>query len=106
MSDDVKKADGVSAVASNELLALAAFLCSYITELDALRYKVYSWKPEQGDLREYLIGQWPVIQGTRNQMNIDKIGTLPWESKDVAAAVDSIIKANSKVEFQERSAAE
>ena len=84
-----------------DLLALVAFLCSYITEVDVLRYKVYSWKQDQGDLREYLIGQWPVIQGTRNQMNLDKIGKLPWESKDIAAAVDSIIKANAGGEGRE-----
>ena len=94
MSNQTKPGGGAD-VHSSALLALVAFLCGYFTKIDELRYKVYSWKPNDGDLREYLIGQWPVVQGTRNQMNLDKIGKLPWESKDVAAAVDSIIKANT-----------
>ena len=81
-------------VGCTELLSLVSFLCGYISKLDQLRYKIYAWKPKDGDLHEYLIGKWPIIQGTRNQMDLDKIGKLQWTSKDVATAVNFVLKDN------------
>ena len=82
---------------STDLLALVCFLAKVHKQVDQMRYKVYSWKPEDGDLRDYLIGQWPVIQGTKNQFDLEKIGEIEFDHKRIRKAVDSILSANTEI---------
>jgi hypothetical protein len=81
---------------STDLLALVCFLAKVHNQVDQLRYKVYSWRPEDGDLRDYLVGQWPVIQGTKNQFDLEKIGEIEFDHTRIRKAVDAILSANNK----------
>lgn len=82
---------------STDLLALVCFLAKVHKQVDQLRYKVYSWKEEEdGNLRDYLVGQWPVIQGTKNQFDIEKIGEMEFDHTRTRKAVDAILYANAE----------
>ena len=78
-------------VDSTDMLALVCFLAKYQEDLNKLRYKIYAWKEEDGDLQDYIVGQWPVIQGTRNQMNLAKIGEMEFDHTRIPKAVASIL---------------
>jgi len=86
---------------STDLLALVCFLAKVHKQVDQLRYKVYSWKPEDGDLREYLVGQWPVIQGTKNQFDLEKIGEMDFDHTRIRKAVEAILSANAQADSRE-----
>lgn len=76
-------------LSSTDLLALVRFLCSYQTQLQKLRYELLAI--EDGEqLRDAMIGQWPVVQGLRNQMALEKIGRgeIDWDA--VSRAVKSV----------------
>ena len=76
---------------SADLLALVCFLAKVHTQVDQLRYKVYSWKPENGDLRDYLVSQWPVVQHHKNQMDLKRIGEMEFDHTRIRKAVDTIL---------------
>lgn len=82
---------------STDLLALVCFLAKVHKQVDQLRYKVYSWRPENGDLRDYLIGHWPMIHGTKNQFDLEKIGEMDFDPARIRPAVDAILSANTEV---------
>jgi hypothetical protein len=80
-------------VASHDLLALACFLAKYQDDLNDLRYKWIAMSAE--DCKSAVIGQWPIIQGTTNQINLKRVGEIPYESPQVSRAIKAILEANS-----------
>jgi hypothetical protein len=80
----------MSAINPNELLALVCFLAKLHTDLDALRWRIVKMTSEE--CQEALIMEWPEIQGTRNQMDLKKIGEIEFDRKDVRIAVNQILE--------------
>jgi len=74
------------------LLALVRFLAKYQSDLNALRDRCMSMTPE--DCKDAIIMQWPVIQGTANQIALKRIGELDYDIELVAKAVNAM-RANN-----------
>ncbi len=80
-------------IASTDMLAFASFLAGYQQQLNDLRYALMKLKP--AEIKDALIMKWPVIQGTQNQMNLQRVAKLPWTNEQVARAVQFILEANA-----------
>jgi hypothetical protein len=93
LSAYVKAGEGFTC---SDLLALVAWLAGYQEHLNSLRYDWIAMIPEE--CRASVILKWPLVQGTRNQINLKSIGDMPWTSEQVSRAVDQIIKANAGVQ--------
>lgn len=74
-----------------ECADLIRFLCAVWKDIDALRHKAYAMGAEE--MKNYLIDHWPVIQGTRNQINLIRIGEQPYNSGNIAKAVSYMLEA-------------
>lgn len=72
--------------AAGSLQDLCRFLAASYCELDELRYTTARLPADQ--ISDFLIGKWPVIQGTANQMNIKRISGQPY---DQVGALQGII---------------
>lgn len=89
--NELKADDKQRAVMPPECADLIRFLCAAWYAVDSLRYEAYAMEPEA--MKEFLINKWPVIQGTRNQINLMNIGKQPWKSEHVAKAIAYMLKA-------------
>lgn len=81
-------------VDSSDLLALVVFLAKHHDELEALRYSLYAMTPEE--CKDAVVMKWPIVQGTRNQINLKRIGEMDYDSKAVGRAVTAILEANGQ----------
>lgn len=66
-----------------EALDLIRFLCSTWSEVDQ-----WAYKNADGDA----LCQYPVIQGTRNQVDLRRIGEQPFDKSNLRKAVDWMLK--------------
>ena len=73
-----------------ELKDLVRFLAAVWYETDSLRYKAMNLPDEE--IKDFLVGKWPVIQGTRNQINLKNIGEQPYSQENIAKAVELLLK--------------
>jgi hypothetical protein len=71
----------------------AIFLAKLWSDLDDLRYRVMGMSPE--GCREAIIMQWPVLQGTRNQMDIRRLGTLPHQPQAIPREVTRAVRGSA-----------
>jgi hypothetical protein len=69
----------------------AIFLAKLWSDLDDLRYRVIAMSAE--DCRETLIMQWPVLQGTRNQLQIRALAKLPAQPRSIAQEIRRAVEA-------------
>jgi len=72
-------------------LALVRFLARYQKDLNDPRNQCIDMTPEE--CKDALIMQWPVIQGTANQLALKRIGEMDYDTKLVAEAV-ALLRAN------------
>jgi|DEB0MinimDraft_3_1074331.scaffolds.fasta_scaffold82675_3 hypothetical protein len=82
-------------VDSSDLLALVVFLAKHHDQLEALRYSLYAMTPEE--CKDAVVMNWPIVQGTRNQINLKQIGEMEYDSKAVGRAIAAILEANAKM---------
>lgn len=68
-------------VIPNEVLDLVRFMCATWTDID-------KWAYTTGDA----IMQYPVIQGTSNQINLMRIGEQKHDTKNIPAAVKWLLE--------------
>jgi len=73
-----------------ECADLIRFLCGLWYDIDKLRYEAAALPEEE--IKDFLIMKWPVVQGTRNQINLMNIGKQPYKSENVAKAVAWMLK--------------
>ena len=78
---------------TNELKDLVRFLARLWLDIDKLKYEALSLP--DNEIKDFIVGQWPVVQGTRNQINLAKIGKQPHESKNIAKAVKAMLEEGS-----------
>lgn len=72
------------------LRALSCFLAKYQNDLCLLRY---NWMTQSGDdFREAVIGQWPIIQGTHNQIALQRVGELEFDSSLIPKAIKKLLE--------------
>jgi len=80
-----------------DLQALVIWLCSYQADLNALRDSLLLKTP--AEMEEALIVDWPMVQGTRNKLNLARIGAMPCDlaamTRAVRRMVDGIEDDNS-----------
>ena len=69
--------------------ALAVFMTHCHMEWHDLRHKAIS--PRVEDCRDFLTMNFPVIQGTTNQINLKKIGGLPYEQEAIHQAIELLL---------------
>ena len=72
-------------VIPSEVLHLVRFLAKLWHDEQDLRNEAYSLPDEQ--VKKFLIMEWPVVQGTRNLLNLSSIGKQPYDNAAVAKAV-------------------
>jgi len=63
-----------------EVLDLTRFMCQTWSALQDFFYQ----QAKDGNLD---VGSWPQVQGTRNQLNLTRIGEQPFDTKKLAVAV-------------------
>lgn len=68
---------------------LVRFLAQLWTECDDKRYEAIQLPPEQ--VNDFLVMQWPVLQGTRNQLNIKAIGSQSYDKHRLNAAIRALL---------------
>jgi hypothetical protein len=85
LHDKIKDLEGDK----ERLSDMAVFMCGLWSETDKLRYKTLSLPDTQ--IKDYLFGKWPVVQGTRNQINLTSIGEKPYDSANIAKAVKMLL---------------
>lgn len=73
------------------------FMCEVWEELDTLRTKLITQK-DKTTVQDKLVMEWPMIQGTRNQMNLRKIAKIPYDKAQVAKAVKQALSIPPKKE--------
>lgn len=79
-------------VQENEAIRdLAIFLAKAHMEWHNLRGEAMSLSPDE--CQEFLIMKFPMIQGTRNQFDLEKVGALPHDTKNIRKAVDLLLSA-------------
>ena len=66
-----------------EMRDLVIFLCETWDEIDGWAYKYMDGNA---------LNKYPVIQGTKNQGNLRKIGELPYNPENIKKAVDFLLK--------------
>lgn len=66
-----------------EILDLTRFLCRLYNDIDNFVYS--NCTGEQ-------IGKYPVVQGTRNQLNLRKIGQQEYKKENIQKAVEWMLK--------------
>ncbi|ENC9802811.1 hypothetical protein ABLG07_005187 [Pseudomonas aeruginosa] len=85
----------VSAQAQHSVPDGAADLCRFLAklycELDGLRYSTAKLPAEQ--IADALIFKWPVLQGTRNQLNIKRISEQPYDESKLHSAIAAMLAA-------------
>lgn len=74
-----------------ELIDLVRFLAETWAMTEDNRCKVAGMAPE--DIKDFLIMQWPVVQGTRNQLNLKRIGEQPYKKENISKAVAWMLEA-------------
>ncbi|SER37769.1 MULTISPECIES: hypothetical protein [Pseudomonas] len=74
---------------------LVRFLAKLYCELDTLRYKTMAM-PE-GEIVDFMINNWPVVQGTANQIRLMRLSEMPYDSSKLAAAVEAALAAKTEV---------
>ena len=47
------------------------------------------------DARDALVGEWPVIQGTSNQLKLMRIGKMDFDMEGVKRSVDAILNEDN-----------
>ncbi|HEJ5021017.1 TPA: hypothetical protein SL662_004953 [Pseudomonas aeruginosa] len=89
------KASEDSAQAQHSVPDGAADLCRFLAklycELDGLRYSTAKLPAEQ--IADALIFKWPVLQGTRNQLNIKRISEQPYDESKLHSAIAAMLAA-------------
>lgn len=70
---------------------LCRFLAKLYCELDGLRYSTAKLPAEQ--IADALIFKWPVLQGTRNQLNIKRISEQPYDESKLHSAIAAMLAA-------------
>lgn len=75
----------------------ARFLADSYVELDRLRYETVQKDPHE--IVDFMIMSWPVIQGTRNQLNIKAIGEQPYDVKMVSEGIKALLKSTNDDEW-------
>ncbi|MGS0941603.1 hypothetical protein ACVA51_13725 [Pseudomonas luteola] len=68
---------------------LIRFLAQLYCQLDHLRYETI--KLPEGEIVDYMINKWPVVQGTANQIRLMRLGEMPYDSGKLAAAIDACL---------------
>lgn len=79
----------------SDLLALVRSLAKYQEGLNDLRGRCMSMTPEE--CKDAIIMQWPVIQGTANQMALKRIGEQRYDRK---ASWRAIMALGKQEEFR------
>lgn len=79
------------AVVPEGLPDLCRFLAKLYCELDGLRYSTAKLPPEE--IADALICKWPVLQGTRNQLNIKRISEQSYDESKLHAAIAAMLAA-------------
>lgn len=74
---------------NESIIHVARFLAKSYTELNRLRYETAKMEPYE--IANYMIMHWPVIQGTRNQLNIEAIGEQPYDAEKVSQGVKALL---------------
>lgn len=82
---DANEAEAELAEADDLILFLAKVYC----EMDRIRYETMS-VPE-GEIVDFMISNWPVVQGTANQIRLMRLGEMPYDSGKLAAAIDACL---------------
>jgi DNA repair exonuclease SbcCD ATPase subunit len=84
--------------AENEELKCCADLVRFLSEtwasLEKLRYNAIA--VPDSEIKDFLIMQWPVVQGTQNQINLSAIGKQPYQVGNLAKAVDWMLAQEAK----------
>lgn len=70
---------------------LAVFMCETWTDIEDWRAKMMKAQTF-AEMKDVLIGSYPMIQGTQNQFNLEKVGQLGFDSDRVARAVKKLIE--------------
>ena len=73
-----------------DLMSLVVFLAKYQCDLNKLRTSTFNMEPEE--VKDAIIMKWPVIQGTRSQINLERIGEMKSDPQGVARAVSRILE--------------
>jgi len=79
------------AVAPDGLIDLCRFLAAAYCELDELRYSTAKLPPDE--IADTLIGKWPVIQGTGNQIKIKRISEQPYDAAKLQSGLAAMLAA-------------
>ena len=74
-----------------EILDLVRFLAKYVMDLHKLKYEVYKTKNV-----ELLIEKFPILQGTKNQLNMVKIGEQEYDKKNLPHAIKWMLNQGVK----------
>lgn len=75
-------------VIPREVLDLVRFLAQTWNLLEKTRFEAI----KQENVKDFLILHWPVVQGTTNQLNLEKIGKQKYDSKKLHKAVEWMLK--------------
>jgi hypothetical protein len=70
------------------------FLCQYQDKLNSLRSRAVEVYPvlDLEKIREMIVMEWPLIQGTRNKMALERIGSQPFDKASIGDAVDIMLE--------------
>lgn len=75
---------------NKELKALAIMACSWWVETEKVRWKLI----DQKDLKkqkDMLIMEWPMVQGTSNQIKLKRVSEIPCNYKDASEAIKKLL---------------
>lgn len=61
----------------DSIIHYARFISQSYTELDKLRYTTIQMEPHE--IVDFMVEQWPVIQGTSNQLRVGRIGQQEYD---------------------------
>jgi len=70
---------------------LAIFMCKTWTDIEAWRGELMKAKTLE-EMKDIMIMKYPMIQGTQNQFNLEKVGQLGFDSGRIARAVKKLIE--------------
>jgi len=75
---------------NQQLKSLAIFMCETWTDIEKCKGNAL----QSEDIRDHLIMQWPVIQGTKQQFALRKVGQLTYDKKLITKGVELLLDIN------------
>lgn len=94
-----------ASVSRDDLIHLCIFLAGYQAKLQDVRGKCMSMVgDDRSKAWDAVINHWPIIQGSRNQIHLIRIGELEYDPAAVARAVKGAGEPAAQLAFQKANA--